>query len=399
MKIGILGSGPLAVEISCRILAVGGEVQLWTEKNEASMLCDPYLPWKQLTTSWGREQLNWVLPLEERPSWDQYNQHYLLPLKNLFSVDTYCDPSKVDRVQKCRTGLQERLSDNERFQDLFRVVSRSDEDFEKYQEVDVVIDAREYHSRMYFAGIGGPAIGELEPRIQDFIHYLPFTKLESDQIQKRLLMVGEGDMFLRQIYYLLKKQKELYPEDESLLYIVSNHDLSLSTLSEQTKDTDFKILFNELILELEQKQKAKEIIYHQQVDEWNELESFEKVKKKRPVSPQASFEYISLSGILSIDRFLDQEELFVTLEKKDHELNNSLRTVRVNRVVVSHSFRQDYQVFRYLWEEGKKEKGILFPLTTTLSSNSYAEWLSSNLPQIDLCMDKIFSLFTKRDSV
>jgi hypothetical protein len=280
--------------------------------------------------------------------------------------------ARVNRIQKRFLELDESINDKSRLHDLFRVtysVNPSDNitsrmednpevfeklgqqvldslknDVEAFEDFDLIIDARGPYQLPLMMGVGGDAA-----------------------LNEKALMKSE------KIYYGKECLSEFIKDDYKTITIVGSSFHSMiffSTLSQWLSESghELNIITTELncfesVLENvdvqdELKNTAKELIKcHMkdwrancdkaalEIQKWRDLPSHEKVKITMPQMPEPKLKIYEGYSVTSVDRLLDRDGLFLTLEmpswRDPKGEKQEMLTVKQEAVFVLNGFEQD----------------------------------------------------------
>ncbi len=419
MKVAIIGSGPLAIEMAINLHLeeasvtifgkgeMGGAIRkLYSHLGESPLGND----FESITTKAGRSLISKDLK-NIGPSIKNYWDEYLRPLSEQILDFGIYKKAEVIRIKKSFISPK----DNNRLRDLFRVyysfdpkesilksIEENPKVFEKlgrevldslnekmefFEDFDLVIDARGVFSNPNPMGSSqGEALNELVLAKDSQVYYgiSGFDNLE--KIKKdTILIVGSGELALT---YLDKLENWFLSNSNRKIYLV-------------TEDKNpFEMLKNKKIFkdsELEFEKKVQE--FQNNINIWKALEDYEKVKIPKPQEPGRRFEVFSGSTISSLDKLLDKTDLFVTIDGQ-----SGLRTLAMDIIFVATGFKIDPSIFKGMhmdFDYGEKtakniihtEPGI-YTLGPVIKERRYT--LLDGLEQIPLIWENMLSFFSKK---
>ncbi len=422
MKVAIIGSGPLAIEMGIRLFLEEASVTIFTkgELGGAVGMLYPYLgdslmgeDFSEITSKEGWSLLSRA-PSNLKPTLTNYWEEYLKPLgekvKNLGLVKK----GEVLRVKKCFLSP----SDEKRLRDLFRVFYSIDpgesilksieenplvfeklgkevlgslkEKMEFFEDFDLVVDARGVlFNPLPMGSSHGEALNEavISKTTPVFYGLNGFSNLEKIKNDSNtILIVGSGETASNYLY-LLKD------------WFFTNLDRKLYLVTRETQD--FKEFENlkDFQAKAEEEFQKKADIFQEKINAWKQLEDYEKAKIQRPEEPIRRFEIFSGSTVSSLDRLLDRNNLFVTIDNQ-----NELKTLPVDSILVANGFKIDTSLFKGLhmdFDYGEKTaKGFLhaesgiYTLGPTSKNKRYN--LMNGLDQIPLILENMLTFFSKR---
>jgi hypothetical protein len=387
LKIAIIGAGAMGVELAIKFHLEGAAVSLFEAKEVGgNLLLTPdknfNIPFKDLISmdslSLLKTELENVLAnisLEERPSYKEYVELYLVPLAKYISKFHNVTHTEVLRVQKRYILKDEKIENKSRLSDLFRVVYINDpknkitaqmkenpEAFkeldsevieslsramEGYQDFDLVIDttAKSLAKR---CGNGTYCIGEKLLSNVEGLYYGQqiFENIDKLKEDKTVAVIGSGETAARainevyadydgkkRIFHITTEEKpfEKLETENSELYFQLTQTL-------EKESTHFSELKNRFLEKLE---------------DWNELEDYMKAKIPRPAEPISNYVVFSGHNVSSLDRLIDKDSFFITCEipnfrSAQAQKENAiipLKTISTNSVLVATGYEKDHGMF------------------------------------------------------
>lgn len=340
MKLAIIGSGPLAIQAAVHFHKLGGQVILFQNGPLGGGI---------------------HFSLEYFPDLDlkRYWENEIVPLIEYIEEEGIAMKGEVLRVHKRFLSDDEEVGDGHtRLTDLFRVVysvnptesilkqvAENPEIFkqlgedvlkslhvpvESFIDFDLVIEASGSGKKLRMMGPGGVlALNENNLKNNSPFYYEKeiFSKF-SEKGLKSLVLVGEGPL---SEMTLMKLTPWLFAEEDRKLFWVRHTTTDISSLhiakvSEKTF-TNAKKKFEESIRE------------------WRELDEFVRVKIPEPQEPVRKLTIYSGFNVTAVDKLLDQNEIFVTIEspefRKERSVGADLKTLSVDAVLVSQGYFPD----------------------------------------------------------
>lgn len=276
--------------------------------------------------------LCWFLP----SSWRDGLSSKMIEFVETIQIDHKIKHQKVLRVSK-RFLDRDEMSAGARMKDLFRVVYALDpremlasfeetnptvyaslssemknslvSEMEAFEDGDFVIFAPHDDEFPNLAGPGGsPAIGEL--KLKDKILYgqkaLKKDVLPSDQ---EVLIVGSGRLALEK---LLTLESWILESMGNRVFIASTEEMPFAKIMTENINLREKFFRFDEIVQAPFRKKVEE--FFEKTKKWNELEDYEKVKVSRPEEPIPQIVYFSGHNVTSIEKMLESERLYATLE-------------------------------------------------------------------------------------
>jgi hypothetical protein len=337
MKLAIIGSGPLAISAAVHFHKLGAEVILFQRGPLGGGI---------------------HFSLEHFPDLDlkRYWENEIVPLIEYVEENGIALKGEVLRIHK-RFLSDDEIIENERTRlaDLFRVVysvnpadailkqvEENPEIFkqlgeevvkslhlpvESYIDFDLVIEATGSGKKLRMMGPGGvPALNENNLKHNSPFYYEKeiFSKF-SEKGLKSLVLVGEGPLAE---LTLMKLTPWLFAEDDRRLYWIRHTTTDIAGLH---------------IVKVSNKTFEKQkIVFENKLREWRDLDDFVKVKIPQPLEPIQKLTIYSGFNVTSVDKLLDQNQVFVTIEspdfRKDRSENLELKTLPVDAVLVSQGY-------------------------------------------------------------
>jgi hypothetical protein len=352
MKIAVLGSGPLALEAALHFDQLGAGVTIFANNelggmvrriNEFAPETSLETPWSSLSSLIGRESTKLSVSLEEIPSVGEYFQNYLIPLIEKGNSNIIIKPGKVERVHKRFLSIDEEVPGKSRLQDLFRVVFSTDpetnilkqvetnpelfeklgedvlnslnESVESFDDFDLVIDATGISSDPNPMGPArSHALNESRLGSSSNVYYgrecfKNYKKVTKDS--KHIVLVGSGSLSA-----LLLCELDLWLEEnkERMVTLVTTEGQPYKGLWELKACESLSLLTLDILKKYYSNLQEDRRIYEKSLFEWRDLEPHIKTKTPEPKIPTSQLNIVPASNVTALDRLLDREGLFVTLE-------------------------------------------------------------------------------------
>lgn len=337
MKLAIIGSGPLAIQAAVHFHKLGGNVILFQKGPLGGGI---------------------HFSLEYFPDLDlkRYWENEIVPLIEYIEAENIAIKGEVLRVHKRFLSDNEEVGEERtRLADLFRVVysvnptesilkqvAENPEIFkqlgeevlkslhvpvESFIDFDLVIEASGSGKQLRMMGPGGVlALNEnnLKNNAPFFYEKEIFSKF-SEAGLKSLVLVGEGPL---SEMTLMKLTPWLFAEEDRRLYWIRSATADISSLHiAKVSNKAFE------------KDKKK---FEDKIREWRALDDFVKAKIPEPQEPIKKLTIYSGFNVTAVDKLLDQNEIFVTIESPDfrkaRSIDLDLKTLSVDAVLVSQGY-------------------------------------------------------------
>jgi len=388
MKVAILGSGPLSIEMALYLHQLGAQVKLFSRerlggavRKMSSILPELSMehPYKDITTEAARTQIKFDLDLEKVPTVSEYWNEYLSKLIDHSVLPSLAQRGDVLRVHKRFLNTEEDVEGRSRLADLFRVVWKFDpgsmlqssmqenpelfnklgetvvasleKGYEKFEDFDLVIDGRGVLSNPLPMGPSQTeALNEIQLRETGDLHY-GFHSLENaDQIlekSKSLCIVGSG---VTAALWLLKAS-EWIKNPEHNISLVTTEGVIFQGMFTNSSHRDLSHKFNQFLEEqMLDFEKACEV-YEKEIREWRDLDSHIKAKTPKSQEPIPRFDVYNGCNVSAVDRLLDREGLFVTCETIDFRGERrqiELKTLGCDSIIVCTGYGVDQSLMKGL---------------------------------------------------
>jgi hypothetical protein len=398
MKIAIIGQGPIALYAAAHFYELGAHVVLFKQNQFGGNInflkkFDPEM-------------------LVDYPTGKTVASFYeddLVPLIKLVEENQLVKTARVLRVHKRFLRKNEVLKNRSRMADLFRVVyavnpadsilkqvAENPEMFQKlgvdvlnslqqeveaYEDFDAVIEARGLGKMAMAMGPSGVhAINELNLKMNSPFYYGRefFEKFitNNDLVlkTKHLVIVGNS----KNVEFTFKKCIEF----------ISSKNLQITWVTSEKVDRSKKAI-DEMISMSDQEFLSDKIKYENDLRNYRDLMDYEKAKVSPPNLPLERLKIYDGFEVTSVDKLLDREGLFITIESPDfRELSENdglLKTISCDAVGIFNGVDELHLLGRELAQ--------LEPGYYSIHSNGLKEGLN----QIRAIEEKLMTFFSKGD--
>lgn len=420
MKVAIIGSGPLAIEALLHFDHLGAAATLFhrgTLGGNMRLLKEhfpeyPLGQWSEMTAS---SAPGTEFPPEHQVSAQEYWDEYLLKHVASPHFQSLVIKGEVIRIHKRFLSPDEEIPGHGRLMDLFRVVFNYDprqdleeqlsdnpqafshfseeivaslhSGIERFQDFDLVIDARGEHS---FPLPMGPGQSEAinEKKIEGPIYYGrdAFNHLSELTEKKHLLIVGSGELAALAIN---KLRPWLSFAGNRLSIVTTERDPFISAKENQISGVA------DILADVEVNFQNEIKIFEDALDIWRNQEDYIRAKLTRPVPPERRIEIFAGHNIVAIDRLLDQEGLFATIESAPFRSKGEgeLKTLGLDAILVFTGHKQDRSIIKGLRKEQDESGMYLEPGLYDLTSKSRR--LSEGLVKIKRIEEDVMKFFSR----
>lgn len=435
MKVAICGASILGLEAALTFCDLEAGVTLYAKEeleDSYQILLDRFPnfllagTWMDLTSSLGRKYIlsDQNINFDEKPTLAKFYEKYISKLVCFLQDRDIFKKAEVSRIHK--RSLTYNSTEKKRLNDLFRVVYRfhnieeikesirenSDSlknieknvldnlctKIESYEDFDLVVYASAPKNPIPAGAGGSYAINEItNSKSDELLKGLDeIFDPKKNELRKgqRVVLVGSsissaiflkdhyGDIFDKKVFFSIISD-ESEPFEDILL--------DKSEISEGVTSSFSK---------MGQMWEEAKVEYEKKLFEWRNLESFERVKVPEPSMPKNLITLYTDSQVVSIDKLIDQEGIFVTCEKGE-----LLNTIRADKVIVAKEFSYDYSIFDKLnisFSKGsvvntdgiiESEPGFYF-----LEENNFSiisNNMSSGEKKINNIIENVMSFFTR----
>lgn len=358
MKLAVIGSGALAIFSARYFDQLGAEVVLF-QKNalggNVRFLLDHFPEMevsfenknKTLKEFWKSDLVPAITFLEDRKLTRagevlRVHKRFLHPEETIADKSRLHDLFRVIYSVNPRDSILKQLEENpEMFKQLGeQVVNSLHAPVESFEDFDIIIEARgRGRAALPMGPSNAPALNENNIREAAPLFYEKdiFTKLNFEG-KNHLILVGENESAT---LALLKCKDWLFSK--------SHHSLAWATYSKTLKPNHNPWLNDQLskLLSFSQAIFDKDKIeFEKKMYDWRDLEDYVKVKIPKPIEPQAKINIFQGYDVTSVDRLLDREEVFVTLETPDFRefapVPNDLKTLAGDAIMIACGIEEEY---------------------------------------------------------
>jgi hypothetical protein len=377
MKIAVIGSGPLALYASSHFYNIGAHVVLFQRSPLGGNV---------------RFSLKYDLQSDvdypSKKSIKKFWEEDLIPLIEFVEDKQISKVGDVLRVHKRFLGKHENVKNRSRLVDLFRVIYSTNpkdsilkqveenpeifkrlgdkvldslhEPVESFEDFDLVIEATGLGKTDFKMGPSGNfALNEKNLIKQSSFYYgkIFFSDCDLKSISK-IVLVGSSPL----AGLVLNKLNDwLFEKDDNRIFWVfteePTHNKELIGKLHQKAEVDFNI---------------KKEKFENELRSWRDLADFEKAKIAKPIEPEEKLSLFHGYTVTSVDKLLDQNELYITIEKPEFRLSKShgvdafeMKTLASDVVVVQNGFNLDESVGEQL---NLIEPGYYRLTSTTISA-------------------------------
>ncbi|MFZ9002189.1 MAG: hypothetical protein ACO20H_12855 [Bacteriovoracaceae bacterium] len=417
MKVAILGQGPSVLETALKIHQLGGSFKIFSEK-------DPFEDWKHLfqffpelelqdwnkvSSEYGRTFVN----LDNNKCCpESYFHNYFMPIWNQEFIQQNLIKAKVKRISKRFLDKYEQIPNRSRVLDLFRVVydktpnkeslnelgvydkfdqgliEHLEQNYENYEDFDFIVDASENLNAKAFSGLGGEyALNESNLGATEGLFYGAEDLgefLEKAKEAQNIIILGD-DVFS---VLALKEMKD---------YLHSKN-ITLLRPSKGSYPLALKDTYKEVLRTNEDHYKKKLETYHKELEQYEQLEDYEKVKVKRPNLPERNIQIVEDHTIVSMDRLYDHPgNLFVSTERADFQGGEESKTITAQVVGVFKKKRVLHPFYSHLQCDFSTNVIHPEPGFYTLGQGLEVFEMSHLLNEVDIMLEDWAKFFSKRE--
>ena len=357
MKCAVIGSGPVAILAAHYFDQMGADVTLF-QRSALGGQFKNFLNDQSNTLFWNNQEYSshaffeevlkpTVLSLEEFKITKQgdvlrVHKRFLYPSEAIKGHTRLYDLFRVIYSLNPRETILKQLEENpEMFKALGEEVIQSlHKPVENFLDFDIVIEARGYGRDSLPMGAGQSfALNELNLKDNSALFYEEeiFNELKLNN-QKSLVLVGNKEL---SGYALLYLKTWLMESTEREIHWICPQSKRESTKNPKIEN-EVQLFIDELHLKFEQAKKNFEKAIH----DWRGLEDYIKVKIPMPKEPISQLRIYNGYDVTSIDRLLDQEGLFVTIETPDYRQDvnfegPAMLTIKADAVAVTQGKSND----------------------------------------------------------
>lgn len=333
MKIGIIGSGPDAAEAAIRFNDIGADVRVYATT--------PWLErWHKHHQAFGLDDFG-------------YGASLLSKLEEKQIKLSLCE---VKRIHKSRLTLSQAAPEGKsRLSDMFRIVVSENPETGVLKQVS--------ENPEIFNKLGDDVLNSLQEPVESF-HDIDLVVCCFDELFTQPGLTPSGAAALNEHRALdsIVNLKNLWDQNIAAgsLVVVGGNAEALARASGHAGDIVHIPIdgengncekWQELIVESNSKWNADKDLYQKKIFEWRELEDYIRVKVPMPSEPKSKVETIESASIVAVDRLIDREGLFVTIEMGESE------------DIFTRSFSSILNARKPQWDE-HKFKGLALALGT-----------------------------------
>lgn len=329
MKMAIIGSGPLAILTAAHFDQIGAEVVLFQRSPLGGNVRFLMEEFPELKIQYKKENISVA----------DFFETVIVPAVVELEKFELTKRGDVLRVHKRFLHKEETAPNRTRMHDLFRVIySQNPQDailkqleenpeffkqlgddvinslhkpVESFEDFDIVIEASGMGKAPVPIGAGGSlALNENNLKESSLLYYEKdiFTKLDLEN-KKSVVIAGEG----ASLKLALLRFKDW-------LFKIPGRELHWVTYKAANTPCGNVWLDSEvarLLIEVETKFDKSKLEFEKKMREWRDLEDYVKVKIPKPVEPIPLLVIHQGYDVTSVDRLLDREGVFATIEAPD----------------------------------------------------------------------------------
>jgi hypothetical protein len=351
MKCAVIGSGPVAILAAQYFDQMGAEVTLF-QRSALGGQFKNFITDQTSSVLWNNQEFSSstffeevikpaVLSLEEFKLTKQgdvlrVHKRFLYPDEVIEGHTRLYDLFRVIYSLNPRETILKQLEENpEMFKALGEEVIQSlHKPVENFLDFDIIIEARGYGRESLPMGAGQSfALNELNLKDNSALFYEEeiFNQFQAHN-QKSIVLVGNKEL---SGFVLLHLKSWLLENPERELHWICPQATRASTKNPRV-EKDVESFVNELESQFE---KAKKV-FEKAIHDWRDLEDYIKVKVPMPKEPVSQLRIYNGYDVTSVDRLLDQEGLFVTIERPEYrQRDNSdaplMMTLKADAILVT----------------------------------------------------------------
>lgn len=397
MKLAIIGSGPLAIFCAQHFDQLGAEVVLFQKsplggnirfllKHFPDMEISLHGEKQSIKKFWEQSLVPAIEYIEQRQLTKagevlRVHKRFLHKEEIIYGKSRLHDLFRVIFSVNPKEAILKQLEENpEMFKQLGdQVVSSLHTPVESFEDFDIVIDARGLGKEPMPMGAGNScALNEKNLKSTAALFYQRDIFNCSLEDKKSLVLVGNTDTAG---LTLLNCREWLFSKPENSLSWVTHSEAEKpfhnNWLTEEVK---------KLTKEVNEHFEKEKEIFEKKIREWRDLEDYVKVKVPKPVEPEAKLKIYQGYDVTSVDRLLDREGVFATIESPDfreYAPQNDLKTLPAEALLIGAGVLENS-----LFEAGEKEDE---PGHYILKGEDFA----SGLNQIKKIEENILSYFSR----
>jgi siroheme synthase (precorrin-2 oxidase/ferrochelatase) len=365
MKMAIIGSGARALEAAHEFASLGADVTLFCPYGIAGKLslASDQLANISIPAAWQvSSQLLKKLNIDSPTDLKDLVNTTLPQVAMALEGQARFINAKVERFHKRFLSQSEEIAGKSRFFDLFRVVYKVEpsseiarqrnedpETFkalpeelvrsletgvEAFEDFDLVIEAPgPWENPLPMGPSHSQALNEqaLAPNASVYYGVDALAALEQIASKEKVLVVGTGLLSAIATNYLAKLERL---DSGKSIIVISSEKRPFAALSKQNENRDLSAKVEQSMEVYAKHWQHLCENYEQQLHQWRDLPSHERAKIAAPQLPTPSFDILAGANITSLDRLLDREGLFVTIEVPEFRGEESLKTLACDAIIV-----------------------------------------------------------------
>lgn len=357
MKMAIIGSGPVALYSAAHFEQLGAHVVLFQRS-----------PLGGLPRFMRKYQIHGQVDYPHSKSIETFWEEDLVPLIEFVEEKKIAKKGDVLRVHKRFLDRREAVPGHGRLIDLFRVVysvnpqdsilnekalhpemfeklgkdvlDSLSEPIEHYEDFDVVIEATGRGKNDFKMGPGG-AYALNEKNLNHHAHFYYgkdfFKKINLDDPTLKTLAIVGDDIASELAFF--KLQDWLIKNEDHRVYWIRS---SLSNQFHLKDELQPLFQFAEKVFD------HKKEKFEEDVRLYRDRPDYEKAKISPPLPPQRKCEIFYGHNVTSIDRLLDRDGLFMTIETPEFRMadpvDKNLRTLAIDAVVIENGVNSEHSL-------------------------------------------------------
>ena len=362
MKLAVIGSGPLALLCAKHFYELGAHVVLFQRSPLGGNIRFLLSHFPNMKIDWNNSEL----------TIKEFWESQMVPLISEVESNGITKAGDILRVHKRFLHKSETIEDRSRLHDLFRVVysvnpkdsilaqvAENQEIFnqlgedvlkslhqpvESFEDFDLVVEASGLGgSPCYLGASHVPALNELNLKDNAPLFYEKdiFTHF-SFEGKKHIIVIGDSES---SILVLLKAQKWLYAHKENSITWVTH-----SPVGKSFHHPWFNKELHQMLMGAEELYENEKIHFEEKMHEWRDLEDYMKAKVPKPTEPEAKIKIFQGYNASSVDKLLDRQQVFVTIESPDFRAHattpKDLKTLSADAILICNGIERESSVAR-----------------------------------------------------
>jgi hypothetical protein len=210
---------------------------------------------------------------------------------------------------------------------------------ESFEDFDLVIEATgRGRAPCHMGAAHVPALNELNLKGNAPLFYEKniFTDF-SFEGKNHVIVIGDSES---SILTLLKAQRWLYSQKENSLTWITH-----SPVGRSFHHPWFNRELHHVLLGAEELFENEKIHFEEKMREWRDLEDYMKAKVAKPVEPEPKIKIFQGYNVTSVDKLLDRQQVFVTIESPDFRsyasVSKDLKTLAADAILVCNGIEID----------------------------------------------------------